>query len=162
MYTVIQAVHSLLYIVAKLHFFSVVTWKKYNKISTKMWGVYSLLWDTVCRHSVCPKVRSTDYFTDMNVKTKKSVQLLICSKTGFLAKKAFCSKYTKYTLPQQWSNRGFFNNAKLHLFDLNFGKTTLFWNIKCKITVFYLNIFKNVIYSFNGKADFFSSHNSCL
>ncbi len=26
-YTVIQAVHSLLYIVAKCHFFSVVTWK---------------------------------------------------------------------------------------------------------------------------------------
>lgn len=45
--------------------------------------------ENVCRHSVCLKVRSTDYFTDMTLKTKKSVQLLICSKTGFLAKKAF-------------------------------------------------------------------------
>ncbi len=48
-YTVIQAEHSLLYIVVKCHFFSVVTWK-YNKIFTKMWGVYSLLWDTVCTY----------------------------------------------------------------------------------------------------------------
>ncbi len=38
-YTVIQAVHSLLYIVAKCNFFSVVTWKD-NKIFTKMWRVY--------------------------------------------------------------------------------------------------------------------------
>jgi len=33
---------------AKCHFFSVVTWKDIKKyIFTKMWGVYSLLWDTV-------------------------------------------------------------------------------------------------------------------
>ncbi len=42
-YTVI---HSLIYIVAKCHFFSVFIWKYI--IFTKMWGVYSLLWDTVC------------------------------------------------------------------------------------------------------------------
>ncbi len=35
-YTVIQAVHSLLYIVEKCHFFSFDTWKD-NKIFTKMW-----------------------------------------------------------------------------------------------------------------------------
>ncbi len=35
-----------LYIVAKCNFFIFVTWKIY-KIFTKMWGVYSLLWDTV-------------------------------------------------------------------------------------------------------------------
>ncbi len=46
MYTVIQAVHSLLYIVAKCHFFSVVTWKYIIKYLQK-WGVYSLLCDTV-------------------------------------------------------------------------------------------------------------------
>ncbi len=47
-YTVIQAVHSLLYIVAKCHFFNLVTWKDIIKYK-KMWGVYSLLWDTVYR-----------------------------------------------------------------------------------------------------------------
>ncbi len=48
-YTVIQAVHSLLYIVAKCNFFSVVTCKdiiKYLQIFY-LWGVYSLLWETV-------------------------------------------------------------------------------------------------------------------
>ncbi len=45
--TVIQAVHSLLYIVAKCNFFSVVTWKDIIKYLQKMWGVFSLLWDTV-------------------------------------------------------------------------------------------------------------------
>ncbi len=48
MYTITQAVHTLLYIVEKCNFFSVVPWK-YNKLFTKMWGVYSLLWDTVCK-----------------------------------------------------------------------------------------------------------------
>ncbi len=43
-YTVIQAVHSLLYIVAKCHyFFQCCHMKRYNKIFTKMSGVYSLL-----------------------------------------------------------------------------------------------------------------------
>ncbi len=41
MYTVIQAVHSLLYIVEKCHFFSVVTWKDITKYLQK-WGVYYL------------------------------------------------------------------------------------------------------------------------
>ncbi len=46
MYTVIQAVHSLLYIVAKCHF-SVCHMKDLINID-KMWGVcYSLMWDTV-------------------------------------------------------------------------------------------------------------------
>ncbi len=40
--------HSLLYIVANCHFLSVVTWKHIIKYLQKMWGVYSLLWDTVC------------------------------------------------------------------------------------------------------------------
>ncbi len=38
MYTVIQAVHSLLYIVAKCHFFSVVTWKDIIKYLQKCEG----------------------------------------------------------------------------------------------------------------------------
>ncbi len=38
MYTVIQAVHSLLYIVAKCHFFSVVTWKYIMKYLQKCEG----------------------------------------------------------------------------------------------------------------------------
>ncbi len=38
MYTVIQAVHSLLYIVAKWHFFSVVTWKYIIKYLQKCEG----------------------------------------------------------------------------------------------------------------------------
>ncbi len=38
MYTVIQAVHSLLYIVAKCHFFSVVTWKDIIKYLQKCVG----------------------------------------------------------------------------------------------------------------------------
>ncbi len=46
-YTIIQALHSLLYIVAKCHFFSVVTLKDIIKYLHKIWGVYSLLWDTV-------------------------------------------------------------------------------------------------------------------
>ena len=37
-YTVIQAVHSLLYIVAKCHFFSVVTWKDIIKYLQKCEG----------------------------------------------------------------------------------------------------------------------------
>ncbi len=41
----LQIVHSLLCIVAKCNFFSVVTWKDITK--NYMWGVYSLLWDTV-------------------------------------------------------------------------------------------------------------------
>ncbi len=43
-YTVIQAEHSLLYIVAKWHFFNVVTWKDIIKYLQKMWGVYSLIY----------------------------------------------------------------------------------------------------------------------
>ncbi len=44
MYTVIQAVHSLHYIVAKCHFLlHLCHMKRYNKIFTKMCGVYSLL-----------------------------------------------------------------------------------------------------------------------
>ncbi len=46
-YTVIQAVHLILYIVAKCNFFSAVTWKDMIKYLQKMCGVYSLLWDTV-------------------------------------------------------------------------------------------------------------------
>ncbi len=46
-YTVLQAVlHSLLYIVAKCNF-KCCHMKIYNKIFTKMWGVYSLLWGNV-------------------------------------------------------------------------------------------------------------------
>ncbi len=47
-YTVIQALHSLLYIVAKCHFFSVVTWKDIIKYVKKIWGVYLLLLLCVC------------------------------------------------------------------------------------------------------------------
>ncbi len=43
----IQAVHSLLNLVAKCHFLSVVTWKGIIKYLQKCEGVYSLLWDTV-------------------------------------------------------------------------------------------------------------------
>ncbi len=57
-YTVTQAVDSLLYIEAKCHFFSVVTWKYIIKYLQKCEGLYSLLWDTVflfylpvCKHS---------------------------------------------------------------------------------------------------------------
>ncbi len=39
MYTVIQAVHSLLYIVSKCHFFSVDTWKDTKNIYTNVRGV---------------------------------------------------------------------------------------------------------------------------
>ncbi len=45
-YTVIQAVHWLLYIVAKCHFFSVVTWKDIIKYLQKCEGS-THLWDTV-------------------------------------------------------------------------------------------------------------------
>ncbi len=73
-YTVIQAVHSLLYIVAMCHFFSVVTWTLLllliiviiviidNNIFTKMWGVYSLLWDTVWTQAW--SISSIDHFGD--------------------------------------------------------------------------------------------------
>ncbi len=53
MYTVIQAVHSLLYIVAKCHFFSVVTWKDIIKYWQKCEGcthfceIYILYYFTV-------------------------------------------------------------------------------------------------------------------
>ncbi len=47
MYTVIQAVHLLLYIVVKCNFFSVVTWKDTIKYLQICEGVYSLLWGTV-------------------------------------------------------------------------------------------------------------------
>ncbi len=41
-YTVIQAVHSLLYIVAKCHFFSIVTWKYIIKKNNPKWKFRSL------------------------------------------------------------------------------------------------------------------------
>ncbi len=37
---------------SKVSFLQCCHVKKYNKISTKMWGVYSLLWDTVYKHSL--------------------------------------------------------------------------------------------------------------
>ncbi len=55
-YTVIQAVHSLLYIVAKCHSFSVVTWK--DKLFTKMWGMHSLLWENVLSRCWTASIRS--------------------------------------------------------------------------------------------------------
>ncbi len=55
-YTVIQAVLSLLYIVATCHFFSAVTWKDIITYLQKMWGVYSLLWDTVHACVKCKKM----------------------------------------------------------------------------------------------------------
>lgn len=51
-YNVIQAVHWLLYVVAKCHFFSVVPWKDIQKIFAEMWGLYSLLLDTVFQEDV--------------------------------------------------------------------------------------------------------------
>ena len=42
-YTVIQVVHWLIYIVSKC-----CPMERYHKIFTKIWGVYPLLWDTVC------------------------------------------------------------------------------------------------------------------
>ncbi len=42
MYTVIQSLHC-----SKVSFLQFCHMKRYNKIFTKMWGVYSLLWDTV-------------------------------------------------------------------------------------------------------------------
>ncbi len=43
-YTVIQAVHSLLYIVANCHFFSVVTWKDIIKYLQNVRGVLTSVW----------------------------------------------------------------------------------------------------------------------
>ncbi len=51
-YTVIQAVHSLLYIVAKYHFFSVVTWKGIIKYLQKCEGCTHFC--EILYHLLCP------------------------------------------------------------------------------------------------------------
>ncbi len=64
--------HLLLYIVAKCHFFSGVTWKDILKYLQK-WGVYSLLWDIYISESMLKCVpiaslytlRVCFYFTDL-------------------------------------------------------------------------------------------------
>ncbi len=40
---------------SKVSFLQCCHMKRYNKIFTKMWGVYSLLWDTVCQLDSIPK-----------------------------------------------------------------------------------------------------------
>ncbi len=55
-YTVIQAVHSLLYIVARCHFFSVVTWKDIIKYFQKCEGCThfcEILYITYIRIAIC-------------------------------------------------------------------------------------------------------------
>lgn len=69
--------------------------------------------ENLCRHSVCPKVISTDYLTDIILKTKRSVQLLMCCKTGLLDLKKKKLTFFFSTLVDSLLFRGVFLNNVL-------------------------------------------------
>ncbi len=98
---------------SKVSFLQCCLMKIYNKIFTKMWGVYSLLWDTVCS--------AVKYFTDYISLQSKWLFRITSSK----AQQHWCNQWCEFwagpsVCPPKWKTGGVFRKPvwKCHYFSI--------------------------------------------
>ncbi len=79
---------------SKVSFLKCCHMKRYNKIFTKMWGVYSLLWDTVCCRLEPQTSQCSRLFTKKNSSKREPVCVVLCVYLSPPFPHSMCSPWT--------------------------------------------------------------------